>query len=178
MREKYEAYDGKIFDNPRDCARYELRLAWVRKGFSRYSGDIFYAARFLVEECGVTPAFAFFLTSTINNSSERGFTSWFAEYFEDLSTLGARIRSANDYLDGLALADREKALASVRHSGRSYEDPDIDWESGLSQFLSDYSNAPDDPFLKAALDQLLEVDDVREGLMEMIQALRNGENTG
>jgi hypothetical protein len=175
MLEKYEAYDGKIFDNRHDCARYELRLAWVRRGFSRYSGDCFYAARFLVEECGVSPAFAFFISSTINKTSERGFTSWLAEYFDDLSAFGARLKSANEYLEGLTLLDREKALASVRHSGRSYEDPEIDWESSLLKFLSDFGKDPDDLFLKSALNHLLEIDDFRERLMEMIEALPKDE---
>jgi hypothetical protein len=175
MREKYEAYDGKIFDNRHDCVRYELRLAWVRKGFSRYEGDAFYAARFLVEQCGVSPAFAFFISSTINKASDRGFTSWLAEYFDDLSAFGARIKSANEYLDGLTVMERDKALDSVRHSGRSYEDPEIDWESCLSRFLSDYAEAPDDPFLKAALSHLLEIDEFRTGLMEMIEVLPKGE---
>jgi hypothetical protein len=111
MREKYEAYDGKIFDNRHDCARYELRLRWVRKGFSKYTGDAFYAARFLTEECGVSPSFAFFFTSAINKSSDRGFTSWLAQYFDDIVALGARCKSANEYLDKLNLMDRDKVLA-------------------------------------------------------------------
>lgn len=178
MREKYEAYDGKIFDNRHDCARYELRLAWVRKGFSRYSGDIFYAARFLVEQCGVSPDFAFFISSTINNTSDRGFTSWFAEYFDDLAALGARVKSANEYLDGLTLMERDRALASIRHSGRQYEDPEIDWEAGLSTFISEFNENPDDPFLKAALNHLFEeVDGFKEALMERLESLPGNETS-
>jgi len=69
MCKRYEAYDGKIFDNRHDCARYELRLACMRKGFGRCAGDVFYVSRFLVEEFGVSPLFALFFTSLINKTS-------------------------------------------------------------------------------------------------------------
>ena len=155
MREKYEAYDGKIFDNRHDCVRYELRLTWVRKGFSKYAGDAFYAARFLTEECGVSPSFAFFFTSAINKASDRGFTSWFAEYFEDLAMLGARVKSANEYLENLNLIDRDRALAQARHQEQSYKDPEINWETSLLSLKSKLSEDPDDPFMKAAIDFLI-----------------------
>lgn len=176
MREKYEAYDGKMFDNRHDCARYEMRLAWVRKGFSRYAGDAFYAARFLVEECRVSPSFAFFFSATINRASGLGFTSWLAEYFDDISALGSRLKSANDYLDGLTLMERDKALASIRHLGKGYEDPEIDWGSSLAKFMSEFELSPDDPFLKAAAKYLVEeVDGFKEALMERLKMLPDDE---
>lgn len=155
MREKYEAYDGKIFDSRHDCARYELRLRWVRKGFSKYAGDAFYAARFLTEECGVSPSFAFFFTSAINKSSDRGFTSWLAQYFDDIVALGARCKSANEYLDNLKLIDRDIALAQARNQEASYKDPEINWETTLFSLKSKLSEDPDDPFMKAAIDRLI-----------------------
>ena len=176
MREKYEAYDGKIFDNRHDCARYELRLDWTRKGFSKYAGDLFYAARFLVKECGVSPSFAFFFASTINKVSDRGFTSWLAEYFDDVAALGTRLKSANEYLDSLTLIDRERALAQVRHSGKAYKDPEIDWEAGLGDFISEINQDPDDPFLKAAAQFLCnEVDGFQEVLQDRLLELEGGE---
>lgn len=169
MKEKYEAFDGKIFDNRHDCAQYELRLAWVRKGFARYTGDVFYAARFLVEQCGVSPGFAFFITNTVNKSSERGFTSWLAEHFEDVSALGVRIKAAAQYLDGLTLMERERALLQIRHSGSAYEDPEIDWEEGIKNFIAEFNANPDDPFLRAAGDYLVnEVDGFKEALQERL----------
>jgi hypothetical protein len=155
MREKYEAYDGKIFDNRHDCARYELRLRWVRKGFSKYTGDAFYAARFLTEECGVSPSFAFFFTSAINKSSDRGFTSWLAQYFDDIVALGARCKSANEYLDKLNLMDRDKVLAQARSQEAGYKDPEINWEATLFSLKSKLNEDPDDPFMKAAIDFLI-----------------------
>jgi hypothetical protein len=169
MQKKYEAYDGKIFDCEQKCEQYELRLTWVRKGFNRYAGDALYAFKFLVEQCDVSPSFAFFFAGTINNSSDRGFTSWLAEYFDDLVALGSRLKSASQYLDSLTSQDREKALSHFRQTGKGYEDPEIDWEESLAKFLSEYTQNPDDPFMKAAAQHLLDnVPGFKEAILERL----------
>jgi len=165
MRKKYEAFDGKIFDSEYDCEQYELRLAWVRKEFKKYAGDCLYAFKFLVEQCNVSPSFAFFFASAINKTSDRGFTSWLAEYCEDLIALGLRLKTASEYLGGLTSEDREKALSQVRHVSE-YEDPEINWEESLVKFVSEFSQDPGNPFLKVAMQHLR---DNLEGFEEALQ---------
>ena len=173
MRKKYEAFDGKIFDCEHDCEQYELRLAWVRKGFEKYAGDCLYAFRFLVEQCNVSPSFAFSCVSAINKTSDRGFTSWLAEYSEDLIALGLRLKTASQYLNGLTSEYREKALSQVRHVSR-YEDPEINWEESFPKFVIEFGKDPDNPFLKAAFEHLWEEDEFREALLKL-QSLAEAE---
>jgi hypothetical protein len=175
MRKKYEAFDGKIFDCEHDCEQYELRLAWVRKGFNKYAGDCLYAFRFLVEQCNVSPSFAFFFAGAINKTSDRGFTSWLAEYSDDLIALGLRLKSASQYLNGLTSEDREKALSQVRHASR-YEDLEINWEESIAKFVSEFGKDPDNPFMKAAMQHLCDDDGFREVLLKL-QSLAEAEET-
>ena len=177
MRKKYEAFDGKIFDYEHDCEQYELRLAWVRKGFEKYAGDCLYAFKFLVEQCNVSPSFAFFFADAINKTSDRGFTSWLAEYSEDLIALGLRLKTASEYLDGLTSEDRDKALSQVRHES-GYRDPEINWQESIVKFISEFSQNPDNPFLKVAMQHLRDnVDGFEEALQEALLELQSQAET-
>ena len=180
MREKFEAFDGKAFDNRQDCVQYELRLAWIRDGFSRYKGDMFYAARFIVEEFSVTPDFAFFITSVINKhfisaspdtqGSERGFTSWLAEYFDDVASFGIGLNIASQSLKNMTPSEREMHLKQATDDAAGYVDTTIDWEESLHKFINDLDQNPGDPFLVAGVRHLFnEVEGFKEAFAERLR---------
>ena len=154
MRTKYQAFDGKLFDKESDCENYELRLTWIRRGFDRYAGDIFYGARFLAEECNVSPSFAFMFTSLIQDNSDQGFTRWIAEHFDDLVALGARLKSASQYIDDLSFLDRRKAIAQCRKTGKGYKAPEINFKESANSFVDKLAEELNDPFQKAAAEFL------------------------
>lgn len=115
------------------------------------------------------PSFAFFFASAIDKTSDRGFTSWLAEYSDDLIALGLRLKSASQYLNGLTSEDRKKALSQVRHVSE-YEDPEINWEESFVKFLSEFGEDPDNPFMIAAMQYLWKNDEFREALLELKKA--------
>lgn len=126
-----------------------------------------YAFRFLVNQCNVSPSFAFFFIGTINKASDQGFSSWLAEYSEDLIALGLRLRTANEYFNELNLGDRNKVISEARHISK-YVDPKIDWEIGIYKFLSEWIQDPENPFLSAAMQHLLSES---EGFGEYVKEL-------